>query len=233
MRFRNFCCLLIGIAGTSLWARPDFICVTVPKSGTHLWKHVVSLMQREDNQPITLFAMHYNTVREACWSGIPKMMLVRDLRDVLVSTVHHIDRYAAFPGIKRNHPDLQAFLKLSTFEEKLMVLLTPGNALFALMDENFRSCVELYHDNPRCILRFEELVGSKGGGSDALQLASLHVLAEAAGFCLTEEQLERIQDQAFGGTPMFRKGQIGSWREAVNSQLCSAHYRISSLHLKI
>lgn len=213
------------MAAIPLLAQPDFVCVTVPKSGTHLWKHVIALMRQEDSQPIALSVVHYNVLHRL--RDIPKMMLVRDLRDVLVSTVYHIDRYAAFPGIKKSHPDLQAFLKLTTFEEKLMMLLTPGNAFFTLMDDNFRSCVELYHDNPRCVLRFEELVGSKGGGSDALQLASLRAFAEAAGFRLTEEQLERIQDQAFGGTPMFRKGQIGSWREAFTEehvQAFAAHF---------
>ncbi len=62
-------------------------------------------------------------------------------------------------------------------------------------------------------IRFEDLVGSKGGGNDAQQLATIKAIAKHVSVELSEEHAHQIVTSLFGDSWTFRKGQIGAWKE--------------------
>ncbi len=63
-------------------------------------------------------------------------------------------------------------------------------------------------------VRFEDLVGSNGGGDDAKQLATVKAIAKHVSIELSEERAQEIATNLFGITKnTFRKGQIGAWKE--------------------
>ncbi len=63
-------------------------------------------------------------------------------------------------------------------------------------------------------VRFEDLVGSKGGGDDAQQLATVKAIAKHLSVQLSEERAQEIATNLFGDNTRFtfRKGQIGAWK---------------------
>lgn len=61
-------------------------------------------------------------------------------------------------------------------------------------------------------IRFEDIVGENGGGSDEMQRKTIRDIAHHLGITLSDEALEEITKKLFGGTRTFRKGAIGSWR---------------------
>jgi len=71
-------------------------------------------------------------------------------------------------------------------------------------------------------VRFENLIGSSGGGSDQAQLQEIKKIAQWLGRQLTDEQAGQIALKLFGGTSTFRKGQIGSWREHFTPEVKAA-----------
>jgi hypothetical protein len=63
-------------------------------------------------------------------------------------------------------------------------------------------------------IRFEDLIGSKGGGDDAKQIATVKAIAKHISVELSEERAQEIATNLFGITKnTFRKGQIGAWKE--------------------
>ncbi|MFC1842071.1 sulfotransferase domain-containing protein [Candidatus Dependentiae bacterium] len=64
-----------------------------------------------------------------------------------------------------------------------------------------------------CPLKFEDLVGPKGGGNLETQLHSVKKIADHLGIFLTEKQIQQKANTLFGGTHTFRKGQIGTWKK--------------------
>ncbi len=62
-------------------------------------------------------------------------------------------------------------------------------------------------------VRFEDLIGSKGGGDDARQLATVKAIAKHISVELSEERAQEIATSLFGDNAgTFRKGQIGAWK---------------------
>lgn len=134
-----------------------------------------------------------------------KIMLIRDLRDVLVSTVYYYwDR-------------LENKFGPSTFNQKLMLFLENKNiAPYPYVQAQIAA--EWINDPEVVISRFEDLVGEGGGGSLQQQEKAILHLANNLGISLDTIKLNEITTNLFGkeyrpeisGT--FRKGQIGSWK---------------------
>ncbi|RME60149.1 hypothetical protein D6779_02685, partial [Candidatus Parcubacteria bacterium] len=69
------------------------------------------------------------------------------------------------------------------------------------------------------VVRFEDLVGSKGGGDDNAQRKTIKQVFEHVGWDMADDDVQKIQENLFGGTHTFRKGQIDAWREAIPEEL--------------
>lgn len=63
------------------------------------------------------------------------------------------------------------------------------------------------------VTTFEGLVGSLGGGNSHTQTEEVMNIAQHLELSLSEQELEKIKRNSFGGTHTFRKGTIGSWKE--------------------
>lgn len=62
------------------------------------------------------------------------------------------------------------------------------------------------------VVRFEDLVGTEGGGSVEAQRATLSRIAQHLDIALTPSQHDAVAARLFGGTHTFRSGQISTWR---------------------
>lgn len=147
--------------------------------------------------------------------------ILRDPRDVLVSRVFYLKA-----GKRKQFP-----FKHLSLDELLSALIGSLNDspkgmkswVDGLVTDKASICniAHLYHNflpwiqASNCYTtRFESLVGSKGGGSDELQLQEVVNIAHHLGISLPDKEAERIAHRLFGdrlGT--FRKGQIGSWKK--------------------
>jgi len=62
-------------------------------------------------------------------------------------------------------------------------------------------------------VKFEDIVGPKGGGSLEVQVEAITTIAKHLGVQISEEKTIEIANSLFGGTATFRRGIIGSWKE--------------------
>ncbi len=67
-------------------------------------------------------------------------------------------------------------------------------------------------------IRFEDLVGEKGGGSRERQIRTLKNIAEYLEVPVSQEILGYVADNLFGGGGTFRKGQINGWKTQFNEK---------------
>jgi hypothetical protein len=171
----------------------NFFLVSVPKSGTHLtvkllemlshreayWFHDLSIDSLSDTLfeqkllqcgqtqlvynhfvPFGPFFHHFaeNHPQYA------KIIQIRDLRDVIISFLHHNRDDTWKNAIEREYG-----MEMS-FSDKLTLFLDvpkSSHALFIL--KNIEEAIRWKNDPDVFVMRFEDLVGSQGGGSDEVQ----------------------------------------------------------------
>lgn len=135
---------------------------------------------------------------------------IRDLRDVLVSEVFF------------HWNELEREIGPSTFEQKLLFLITLRENATEEIIFNIYKYAEMaidWLDNPTALfIRFEDLVGERGGGDDKEQNITLQRIAAALQIEFTEKDQEKFTSTLFGNQSgpdisfTFREGKIGSWR---------------------
>jgi len=141
----------------------------------------------------------------------------RDPRDLVVSFARFMQR---FPEIWRGADKVPL--------NDLIMDLILSNNLFP-NNPPAKSILDLYSKYLPWInvsgcysVRFENLVGARGGGSDKVQIQEIKNIAEHVGVILTDARAKDIARKLFGGTWTFQAsqdmagkdnaGKIGSWK---------------------
>jgi hypothetical protein len=65
-----------------------------------------------------------------------------------------------------------------------------------------------------CVVRFEDLIGERGGGDVERQIAAIQRIADHLDLDLSKERCRGIADRVFSTrTPTFRRGGSGGWKK--------------------
>jgi hypothetical protein len=222
---------------------PKVLVTSVPKSGTNLLVHTLSLFpqlsydgtisrlpEEEKYQRISrirrggVLSSHKtkspdleNALNQ---KKIKVLFIIRDPRDVSVSLHHWIKKteyhyfHETYKGFLNDHERLEKII--TGYEPDLSDGSKEG---IVSIDYHFRRGLS-WMDDRRCLtVRFENLVGPNGGGDDEQQLAAIKGIAAFLNTHLTRRDIEFIRDNIFSNrTATFRKGQIGSWREEFSEE---------------
>lgn len=137
------------------------------------------------------------------------VLVLRDPRAVLSSFVHYVTKNKAHV----HHPFFQSLEPEDRYRIALYGGTYGGYSLQPLMLRCL-SVTPWLESESTLVLRFEDLVGSKGGGTDESQLEVLSKLSRLVGS--DDSVLPVVAENLFGeGRHTFRKGQIDAWREDV------------------
>ena len=160
---------------------------------------------------------------------IRALFIVRDPRDVAVSLMYHI---LGQPERRLGEHFLRAF---KNDRERLRACIlgtegVPGRTFLGLGRR-----LELFLPWLRMpgvhTVRFERLVGPRGGGSEEAQQAEIAGIAGHLGLPLAPAQIRQIGSQLFGQGSTFRRGQIGSWREHFQEEHKAALKQVAGQYL--
>lgn len=140
-------------------------------------------------------------------------LMVRDPRDIAVSNVNYVTR------MDLSHP-LHPYLKsLPNDDERLTAMINPPvEILDGLPDiwknDGLTTFLPWLNEKNCLMIRFEDLVGEKGGGSIDRQCETITSIAKHIGALLSNDELVDMANGLFGseGSKTFHKGQIGGWR---------------------
>lgn len=232
--------LVARIGGSEL---PKIICVSLPKAGTHLIERALclhptlhrkilptvtpenigrlggfgGLIQKLHPGQIVVshlpFDPSYPGILDR--SGARALFVVRDPRDIVVSIAHYITS-------REDHP------LHSTFDEREDMRARIALAISGDMEarppapsiEQLLGLFSGWLRDGALVVRFEDLVGERGGGRDDAQAQALATVYSYLGIEVTESFLESACKRLFSSdSPTFRRGTVGQWREYFDPEL--------------
>lgn len=170
-------------------------------------------------------------------NGIRSLFIVRDLRDIAVSNVFYIT-------YKNPHHRLHRYFKsLENNDERLLASIQGIKG--ELLDDGIHSLSLYEHaksylpwtDDPDCLnIRFEDLIGEKGGGDDLTQKKVIREIIQHLSLenFVEEEELTLIASNTFSSrSKTFRKGLIGDWRNHFKDIHFSAFKEAEKINQKL
>lgn len=166
------------------------------------------------DQFITAHVGHSADLLETCIEmGFVPIQVVRDPRAILASFVPYVlaDRHHFLHNLFRDMGANQRYQAVyEGVSRKNGSLRSLGECCHAL---------DPWIDHPQVFrIRFEDIVGSAGGGDDAARLEVLQRLATLLE--APESRIEEVAQKLYGpGRHTFRKGRIATWREEVPKDL--------------
>ena len=158
----------------------------IPKPGTFFINHIFYDLQMEETLKRNKFKV---------------IFIYRDPRDQIISLIFYVKNHADwFPDLARLTADQLIKKWLADSEEKSETLKFYTNFL------QWKKVSFCYS------LRFEDLIGSKGGGSDSAQRNEIINIASHLSVANAEEKIDYCIENLFGESPTFREGKIGAWK---------------------
>ena len=140
--------------------------------------------------------------------------ILRDPRDTAVSYLHYLKRLP-------DHPIYKEYTELEDDNQRLMFFIrggTLGGYTLRPLRERYRNFLDWEREGGAAMVKFEELVGSRGGGSAGVQRQAVERVARHLDVNLAEQRLTSIQESLFGSGRTFRKGRAGGWKEEFSEQ---------------
>jgi hypothetical protein len=141
--------------------------------------------------------------------GMKTVCILRDPRDVAVSQMHYLKQL-------KNHFAYEEYLALPSDRERLLVSIRGGELggrRLQSLDERYGQFLGWERDGGAVMVKFEDLVGPGGGGSEEAQRLAVGRVAKHLGIPVDERTMGLVGENLFGVGRTFRKGQVGGWRE--------------------
>jgi sulfotransferase 6B1 len=148
--------------------------------------------------------------------GLKTVCLLRDPRDLAVSQMHYLKH-----NPPKNFSAHEAFIALSSDQERLLVCIRGGELggrKLQSLDQRYRQFLGWEQDEGAVVVKFEDLVGPRGGGSAEVQRQAVERVATHVGISVNERTMRLVEENLFGVGRTFRKGQIGGWREEFSPE---------------
>lgn len=140
--------------------------------------------------------------------------ILRDPRDTAVSYVHYLKKlprhpiYKEYAGLKDDHERLMFFIRGGKL----------GGYTLKPLRERYKNFLDWEREGGAAMVKFEELVGPKGGGSAEAQREAVEKVARHLDVDLHEQRVSSVRENLFGSGRTFRKGRAGGWREEFSEQ---------------
>ncbi|MEX1012615.1 MAG: sulfotransferase domain-containing protein, partial [Waddliaceae bacterium] len=224
----------------------NFILTPIPKCGTHLLMRCINLMTNKGivglvggtteefikslkiakQKNAILKCHHYsgNFASSLYKLGYKNIFQCRDPRDACVSFVFYMDKW-------KNGEKTRDFFTVPddwdslTFDEKLYAVIVGKNCKSYL--KNWYSRLLPWSEYPRTlIVKFEDLIGSQGGGNDDVQLQTIMDIASFTNMDISEDEITQVAIELYRTSGvqkeyngmLFTPGQIGNWKIFFNDE---------------
>lgn len=223
---------------------PRVLCISLPKAGTHLLERAICRLpglrrkvlptvhdaniDRWGELGDVLASLSVGQVAVAHLGFSPERLdslihtetrgffVIRDPRDIVVSQASYIMS-------KPKHPQHQVFTAEKDQRSRILRAIR-GNAATGLDSVGARLrlyqgwlCPQLH------LVRFEELIGGRGQGTDQTQTEVLRGVCRHLGVALGPEAFERLATGVFSqASPTFHRGAVGGWRDVFDDETAEA-----------
>ena len=206
--------MLRGVATTeAIETNPNAIAVGVdsPVYVRKAWlkRYLSSLKNGQALPAHCLYTDNLHTLLNE--QNIKIIQVLRDPRAIALSNAHYLAK-------QEKHPMHSFYKALPDFDSQLAFSITGGkidaNLSLNSIAERAKLIAPWVEQADVLSIRFEDLIGSLGGGSDELQHRAILNVLNFLNLDMDDSQLQHIQDNLFGTSTTFRQGQIDSWRDS-------------------
>ncbi len=166
------------------------------KKGQYLTSHVVG------NQEI------FNTMEKKNIIGI---MIIRDPRSKIISHYNYVTH------IDTNHRTHEFFKKMNSDSDRIDTLINGKKGICGSIDEELKRYNQWLTRKDILVLKFENLVGEKGGGDNKKQFDSIKKIVNHLKLSVSDYEITNIQVKIFSTkSPTFRKAEKNEWKYIFN-----------------
>jgi len=163
--------------------------------------------------------------------SIKHIFIIRDLRDVICSMANYRMNLKAHAYL----PNWYFYLKSLQTEDERLLTCIKGLDRFL---ESYLTHLEYgwgwLTENNVLIVRFENLVGHKGGGDDDIQRKEIAKIANYLNIDLDDTKINYLCENVWGGnTRTIDKGVIGAWIDSFSPKVELEFNGKFSTHMKI
>ena len=147
-------------------------------------------------------------------SDIKTIFIIRDPRDVIISKFKYV------LNLDITHKSHKYIKSLSNDHERIKACIVGKKDILSPVNEVYNR-YENWFDHQNClIVRFEELVGDRGGSNDELQYKTLQKMATFLNVNMSSLELQKVAEKMKNpNTATFRSGKIGGWKQYFNDEL--------------
>lgn len=145
-------------------------------------------------------------------ANMKSIFIARDPRDIVLSRMH----YAM--GLRR-HRLHNYLVGLPNDLERLRSLIVgrESGPFIRPLSDTLRGYRPWLESPTTLAVRFEDLVGERGGGSAELKLQTLRAIVDFCG--LDDSNVEAMANVGTGPTPTMRKGKAGGWKDELPAEI--------------
>jgi sulfotransferase 6B1 len=239
---KHFRARLKDFRPTSLAGRfvgPKVLMNSIPKAGTNLIEQALShfpLLHRSgfrtlggwnEISPATLAKIsslerggvalghlpaHPELLTAIKKAGVRPLLMVRDPRDQIVSYVKYVT------SIDKTHPAHSYFASLKNDKSRYLAAINGVDGIKSPVNETLQK-YSGWLDFDAMVVRFEDIIGSLGGGNDEKQFKVICEIGDFIGISLSSNTAQSICKKIFAPTAItFRSPQVNGWREHLNDE---------------
>ena len=186
-------------------------------------KHLDKRLRRlRDSQYIGAHLIRDPRVEERLRAAPVKLVtILRDPRAVILSGAHYVMEAKQLKGRAEAlelYPDLPSVLRALVLGHG-----EPGDPMyFPEIGQRYGAYAAWADSDTGLTVRFEDLIGGRGGGSDETQVAEVAKIVDFLGYGGEQESAHAIAEKLFSDKVItFRSGTIDSWRAELPPDLVS------------
>lgn len=230
--------LWLGMRPSAIKGRftgPKVLMTSIPKSGTNLLentllhfpelrRHKGKTFQRfrtlddetfrvlsriKNGEFLVAHLPAFPSVVDFCRANrIKVLFMTRDPHDIMVSHFKYVSE------IDTTHELHEYYKSLSSDDLRLMTSITGDHPRHDSIRDVLLKHLGWLADPNTLVIRFEDLIGSQGGGDDGRQRAAVMAIANHLGIEISDVDVDRICSKIYSQkTPTFRSGRIKTWEK--------------------
>ena len=215
--------------------KPDFLVLTIPKSGTYLLDKLLKMIlvehQKRTGKRKKYLLQHCVDLQLKNYSKYKKIIMIRDMRDVCISLTLSLRGYLNNFGDNNFVLQYPQQYPAPLIEYYRWSLLSVDVQLLGIIEGNLPPPLNHCKVQPKAALRwmqtpytyvcrFENLIGEKGGGTRERQKREIKNIGNFINISLSNETIDYIANNLHGNkvfeSPTFIRGKIGYWKEYFN-----------------
>lgn len=165
-------------------------------------------------------------------ADVRMVTIVRDPRAAVLSWAHYLLTTRHVPGrewVWEHYPDMTAL------QDALVQGIGEPRVYPYLPDigERFRRYTGWSESQTGIVVRFEDLVGARGGGADSRQREAARSIVDYLGYAGPDALAAEVTARIFSpNSATFRTGQIDSWRQELPAELADEIYERCGTHME-